>query len=732
MFVNRKLCAIAGVSTAFTLWSSTALAQTVPIVRQMPPAVNTRPLELEPPVVRVPVKPGAVTLKPGTASAIMRTLQVKRRLALPELLRNPVITLGQTKLNLSPVLNNPQALPNVAARLRQMPQLATVLTETSEIDEVEQGLIIRNFMTYELKTGACRGANTQLLASAGISCLSRTAGRNSPAAYSDPASPRFIADPQARARAIAAASTIASQSQTEVVGHIAEFRRMLSNPAQRLELEAKLGSSEVQRIAGLADDDLKSELVNSGETRIEQVMFVPRNDKVESDTAALVANLKSPSQMLVSAMEATGTQGQPAPPAAIVSDKDLPRFVVLTGFTLGREYEWSKRIEKTVSWCFIGCRRTYYGELYAGFSYGFGLRFPIEVKGGYHFDTNSGRARASVTPTFVPINGSDADYLATGLASDQLFSGKELVAEVTAYAGARYKLPFVGSDGIQADVGKDFTQGLPAPFSNGQFTPPAPGQVSPAAVKIFDDFDLIAGRANWGVVGGQVFPAIKVNLLSEDLSLTLKDNISGTSTQVRTSGQRVPLAVNPSDNTSDFSLGQPVYNLSFLVTPGIVGRLFVDIDVWSDSWDWPVWFPELAVQLPPGGVNFSCHKATVCSQRYRYGPNVSNVAQGERRRSDNPRNWPTEWAQEFSRKWPPQCLDETCRTAMQTLQARTVQRMNQAMSQALSQPFPDFLGYVRSYDRLVDDADAMAKTEVNAAGERLRSMARAVLPLQKK
>jgi hypothetical protein len=40
--------------------------------------------------------------------------------------------------------------------------------------------------------------------------------------------------------------------------------------------------------------------------------------------------------------------------------------------------------------------------------------------------------------------------------------------------------------------------------------------------------------------------------------------------------------------------------------------VFVDVAVWSDQWAWPVLFPQLAISLPPGGLNFSCHANTTC------------------------------------------------------------------------------------------------------------------------
>ena len=80
------------------------------------------------------------------------------------------------------------------------------------------------------------------------------------------------------------------------------------------------------------------------------------------------------------------------------------------------------------------------------------------------------------------------------------------------------------------------------------------------------------------------------------------------------SGQTVSLGDVAAQNGdySHFSVGNPVYNLGFTLTPGLAPTVFVDIAVWSDQWQWPVWFPQLAISLPPGGMNFSCHAGTTC------------------------------------------------------------------------------------------------------------------------
>ena len=90
----------------------------------------------------------------------------------------------------------------------------------------------------------------------------------------------------------------------------------------------------------------------------------------------------------------------------------------------------------------------------------------------------------------------------------------------------------------------------------------------------------------------------------EGIELAMNELLSGKVTEMESSGQTYPLAVNPQDHTSHFTIGNPEYNLAFQITPGLAARLFIDVAVWSDHWDWPVWFPQIAVTLPPDGATF--------------------------------------------------------------------------------------------------------------------------------
>lgn len=670
------------------------------ILRRLPPAVTTpaptpqvqvRPVVLSTRIQTLPldIQPASPLrriekgkqVKPRAAPVMLRAnaftgMTIVRQYQAPALRLNPTLTLGRGKVSLKPLFDNPKALPNIAQTLRSMPQIADVADDDIQVMEIPQGLVLRSTMAYRIKPGVCGDAiQRRSLPRVGIACPVRQTDATRAAAYANPADPHYVADPSRRAAAIADASGKAAADRTGALGDIGQFRAMLANPAQRSQMEAEIGAGEVARLAGLSDDALLDEMVANAETTVDQVMFVPTTDKVDVAADEKIAKGAVPVNMLGGLKVAPSNGMNPATINAIAQAMDreektypINPHVFLTGFTLGRDYEWRQRVETTVKWCLVGCKKTYYAEVYAGFNYGFGLRFPIRLAGEYKYMKVGDSATATVRPTFAPINGTESDYRDTGLPDYQLFEGKELVAQFDAYAGAAYKVPVLGSGGIRFDVGMDFTDDLPAPFTNGQFAPPAPG--NPISFpKVFDQFDLIGGQANFGVAGAQVFPAIKVDLVSNALEFTLHDEVANVDKPVSYSGQPVKLGIEPSTQLSKFTIGNPKYNLAFEVTPGLDARLFIDVSVWSHTWDWPVWFPQLTVQLPPGGVDFGCHDNTQCSRKYRYGPKGFTEGEG------SPLGMLTDldaWADGFEARHLGDCVDETCKAGVRLVKLGTV------------------------------------------------------------
>jgi len=608
---------------------------------QPPNAKQTQPSNpqpTQPPTMGLRPIPNSMILGGGTHAETMQRLHVVRTYALSDLRSNSQVTLGAARLNFSPMLNNPRALFNVAQKLRAMPQHVQIKEDSSEISEVEQGLVIHHVLTYQILPGKCSdsGAKAQL-ASAGIECFTRGSASERVAEFSKPGSPRYVADPAKRQAAIAAYQRNSALGATDTSKHIADLRKALADPTQRAAISAQVGQAETARMSSLSDDQLKEELINSSVQHFEETMYVP---KVESTNylhpehplsiAASPAEMAAAKQLLSKGVPEHGASpsnfpkllkvvpNHPAgltktPEADKVSDVDFGPYIFLTGFTFGHDYEWKWSAETTINWCIVGCSSTYGVYLNAGFGYGFGLRFPFQAQLKYHTVVHANNsAEANVTGNFKPIQGTDDDFLSAGISPDQLFDAQELVAQIGAHWGYSVNLPGFG-DSHEDYFGGNIADALPPAYDHGHFLPPAPG-VPVFFPNVVDNADILLGLLNYGVVGAQLFPAVDLSLFSNKLQFTLNDEIRNRQTPLTSSGQTVPLGVSSTTvgSQSHFSFGNPVYNLEFSLTPGLSPRIFVDLDVWSDHWDFPIWFPQLTVDFPPNGIDFGCHAGTTC------------------------------------------------------------------------------------------------------------------------
>ena len=607
------LCASA---SAAALFSSSATAQTsaqiirpVRIVPTSPklavviPAVEQpRDLVQIAPVVAPPSLPQTLIVRNADPLSAIQGLPVQRELSLSEIRSTRALKLGSSTIDLSSMLENPSALTNVARRLEASPGSVTVKAVDVNAYVVPQGLIIRSFLNYQIKPGTCSDPGRRSeIEGAGLSCARRLPEDQKVGDYSNPASARFVADPGKRRETIAKAQRDWAAQDAETTAQVANFRAILANPEERAKVAAELSPGDIARLESMGDDQLAGELISAAETKIEDVMFIPKEDEVDRSSRNMVEDYRRRLAM----------------PQITRTNEPIEKVVFLTGFTLGRQYEWSKRIEKTIKWCWVGCAVTYYAGARAGFSYGFGLRFPIVVDGKFQYEQVGDTKRAFVTANMTPVDGTPEQYLASGLGSEQLFKGQEFVAELKAFAGYEYKLPIVGASSRNVDFGYDLAEMLPAPYTHGHFTPPMPGTTNNEIPFVFEALDLLMGYGNWGAAGVVVHPAVKVGLHSDDLRFTIVDNVAGREQPI-TNGKRIPLQIDTAKGESRFSLRAPVYNLGFIVTPGVNAKAFIDVGVWSDSWNFPIWFPDIAITLPPGGIDFACHEGTICNRDYVY------------------------------------------------------------------------------------------------------------------
>ena len=595
----------------------------------------------------------SVILQGGTQAQTMQRLRVVRQYALQNLRSNPRVTLGEAQLDFTPMLNNAKALPNMATRLQALPQHVQVQASTSEVSEVDQGLVIHHVLTYQILPGKCADAGAKAqLGAAGISCFARSTVNERVAEFSAPRSPRYVADPGKRQAAIAAFQQKSAAADAEASQHISALRKSLADPSQRAAIAAKVGQAEAARMSSLGDDDLKDELINMSTQTVEETMFVPKLESsnyahlqhtvnAAASPAEMAAvqqlmrggsiNSASPAQfpklLKVVPGSALHLNGSSQPRGDQTADLTMGPYVFLTGFTIGHDYEWQWGVSISINWCVVGCTSTYGVQLHAGFNYAFGLRFPIRTTLQYQTVVHpNNSAESKLTPQFAPIEGDFNDFNSAGLDAGEMYNEQEIVAQVGANAGFDVNLPGFGNS-QDFQVGVDFTQLLPAPYTGGRFQPPAPGAHGIDSNFVFNSIDLLGGLLDFGVVGGAVYPAIQVNLHSNGLQFTLNDELQKRSTQIN-SGQTVTLgdAASSNGDYSHFSVGNPVYNLGFTLTPGLAPTVFVDVAVWSDQWQWPVWFPQLAISLPPGGMNFSCHAGTTCVMDFQP---VFNAATGQ-------------------------------------------------------------------------------------------------------
>ncbi len=610
-----------------------AANEIVPSARQAPPRV---PDQVE--MATGTYRPQRALIKPGRFSDQLKSLGPTRGITLAQLQSNPRFTIGKTQVDMTRVLANPQSVARRATALSQLTDSVRINNTTFEATEVKSGLLVRSFVNYTLRPGACTvQARRVKLEAAGVRCAAPMTKAERDKAYSTPGNARYIADPALRAEALKAAEDDARQLAQDVTA----LRGDLKIPQLRAEMVAAIGEEEVKRLESLSDADLAAEIANSGDTKMEDVAYIPVNDAAQSFAPAVKLGLAPP----------------PLPPE-VKKEYDLGTNYFLAGFTFGREYEWRLRVEQRINRCLIGCAKTYYVEAFAGFNYGLGLRFPIELTGSALYTKSpSGAVTASVTPKIRTLDGNAEHYLAAGLPPEKLFNAQEFVAQFGAHAGFGFDVPFYPSLSVAFAREIDFTDYLDGQFKGGNFLPPVKGKPLTADINI-PDIDLIGGRANFGFVGAQVFPAARVTLASDELSLMLVDKNGGPPVKLLQDQAPVPIPMktNTATDAMEFDIKDPLYKLTMTIEPGINARVFVDVGLWGKSWDMPVYFPSLAVTVPSQGVTFGCHDGTVCTRSFNLAPDIKEAATNDLAR----------WAHNFEKKWFASCPDSTCEKEIRT------------------------------------------------------------------
>ncbi|WP_282274469.1 hypothetical protein [Stenotrophomonas sp. PS02297] len=103
---------------------------------------------------------------------LMRVPGPVRQFSAASLSNNPVLSTGTTKMDFRPMLENPQALPNIALTLQGLPDLVEVRQQALETTQAMQGMLLRNQLSYRLGPAACSDApRCARVAAAGSNCL---------------------------------------------------------------------------------------------------------------------------------------------------------------------------------------------------------------------------------------------------------------------------------------------------------------------------------------------------------------------------------------------------------------------------------------------------------------------------------------------------------------------------------------------------------------------------------
>ena len=219
-------------AAATALIVSTANAQDV---RSSSSYRRAAPADQQTPVVITNPRADAVILRSEQPADLVKSLPVKRQLTLSNIRSKPVQPIGGDTLNFKPMLDNPRAPFNVAAKLRIMPQVAEVLADDTTAYEIDQGVIVRSAITYRLKPGACSDfLRLAALSTTGVQCTSPV----NDAAFANNKDAHYVADPAKRKAALADANAKRELMRQDIAADVADLRASFSDRARYVELTA--------------------------------------------------------------------------------------------------------------------------------------------------------------------------------------------------------------------------------------------------------------------------------------------------------------------------------------------------------------------------------------------------------------------------------------------------------------------------------------------------------------
>ena len=496
-----------------------------------------------------------------------------------------------SKINLSPDTANLSNLVNKASLLKNNPALGSIIRESASVANLKSGVAIKTTLTYRLNPTACKSVTRETyLKRKGFSCFK----------------------PTKTATSITKAKTSSNKSKNKNKAKYAdkaksELAALLKQTRSEI---AKTGRNDLLK---LNDQQLTNEILNSAKTTESETIFIPRNFLISN-------NLQPIFNQRIKLLESLGKVQ--TPPAAQRQNINIESLDFLTGFTLGKDFEWRKRFSTCIG---FGDRcRTYYIEPYARFGYGLGVRLPMRASNlNFDYKPNSDRNAAKVSILLEGFNAGTNTYqdlfqnsrLQTSDTRDYpIYSGKELVAEFEARAGLKYKVPVRGTKDWSIGKSIDFTDYLNGDLAGGHINPRRQGERLNSTV--WAPIDLLGGAGNFGLAGVRINPGAKLSLEITEMKLTLKDYNNQRETLISPSRRKQEYNVKVSNNMSKFSLKDPSYKAKFNVTPGLRGVAWVDLYLWERDYPLEVFFPEYSITVPSNGISFGCHQGTACEHKF--------------------------------------------------------------------------------------------------------------------
>jgi len=506
------------------------------------------------------------------------------------------LTIGQSKINLTPFINNPNSLTSLSSNLNRI-AIPGSISSKAEIfrSPSNGGIAIVEEISFQPKPSACK--NTQAKAARNF-CFTKKSRRQ-----------------KGGANTTTSSLTLSRLSQNLKTN----LNKKANSGNANLPLWAKNASPKtIASLSKASESDLTKLMLDNAQIRISNTLYLfPSKSATQTlNKLELIQKDRNNSTQRTTKNGKTSTRTRSG-------TYQIGPNTFLTGFTYADSFFWSKTFEYNLDY---GAGSTLMRITpYTEFSYGLGLRFPLQIKGQYTYNTNNKR-QATIRVSANPINASRQQYQTTGLSGNLLFGGREIVAEIAADAGIEYQLP-TGNGRIRPPgmpFRLDFTKHLPSAFKTnriaGDFAPP--NLHRPLSGIAEAPIDLLAGRGDYtaGDYGFdfEVKPALKINLNNSELGFTLQDlkNNSSQKVRLRNNNQSTKSVRVDSQGRSMFKIKDPYYELTLNLTPGIRLKGSVDVGAWEKRMNEFIPFPALAITIPSDGLQFDCHKGTICGRTY--------------------------------------------------------------------------------------------------------------------